>query len=398
MTHIELLSNLRVTNSFQLNSCVLSYRYLRYLILLVVLLSCDNQDHENAPDSGFIKSGQHLGAYFPTTGWRECDPFEVGMDPFMLNELGIRIGELVDQGYPIDGVLVVKDGYIVGEYYSPEYSGGNVKHVIHSCTKSFTSACMGIAINKGYIAGVDEKILPYFSEYTISNLNTNKEFITIRHLLTMSAGLDWNELDLPYSDPENAFYQWRRAEEHIQFILDRPMEYTPGAMNDYNSGCSDLLSAIIQKATGIRLDSFALEYLLDPLGIEDYYWEIDTDGHAIGYGQMQLSPRNMARFGYLYLKEGLWEDQQLIPEDWIEASGKAQIQAQHNVGVRQYGYQFWVSDFGMYSAMGYQGQWIMVLPELELVAVFINRFTPGDGEQWMTPINLLQDYIIPAVY
>jgi CubicO group peptidase (beta-lactamase class C family) len=140
-----------------------------------------------------------------------------------------------------------------------------------------------------------------------------------------------------------------------------------------------------------------LEHLLSPIGIDDYYWEIDPDGHAKGYGQMQLSPRNMARFGYLYLKEGMWEERQLIPRDWIEASGRAQIQAQHNVGVQQYGYQFWVSDFGMYTAMGYQGQWIMILPELELVAVFINQFAPGDGEQWMTPINLLQEYIIPAV-
>jgi len=372
-------------------------RWMRYLILLFILLSCDKQEQEGAPDSGFNKSGTYLGVYYPTQGWRECDPAEVGMDPLLLNDLGHRIGELVNQDYPIEGILVVKDGYIVGEYYDEAYRGGTVKHVIHSCTKSFTSACMGIAIDKGYIPGVDEKIVPYFNEYTISNLSNNKEFITIEHLLTMSAGLEWNELDLPYSDPDNAFYQWRSAEDHIQFVLDRPMEYTPGAMNDYNSGCSDLLSIIIQKATGVRLDSFALEHLLTPLGIEDYYWEIDVDGHAIGYGQMQLSPRNMARFGYLYLNDGTWEDQQLISKQWIAESGKAQIQAQHNVGVQQYGYQFWVSDFGMYTAMGYRGQWIMILPDLELVVVFVNYFTPGEGDQWMTPLRLLQDYIIPAV-
>ena len=370
--------------------------YLKYILLLVILISCNNQELDREPDSGFIKSGQYLGEYYPTDLWRECDPAEVGMDPEMLNNLGLRIKELVELEYPIDGVLLVKDGYIVGEYYGPEYAGGKVKHVIHSCTKSFTSACIGIAIDQGYISGVDEKIVPYFSEYSIDNLENNKAFITIEHLLTMSAGLDWNELDVPYSDPANAFYQWRRSGDHTQFILDRPMEYTPGTMNDYNSGLSDLLSVILQKSTGVRLDSFALEHLLTPIGIDDYYWEVDPDGHALGFGQMQLSPRNMARFGYLYLQEGKWGDRQLISPEWVAESGSAQIQAQHNVGVQQYGYQFWVSDFGMYSAMGYQGQWIMVLPDLQLVAVFINQFVPGDGEQWMTPIQLLQEYIIPA--
>jgi CubicO group peptidase (beta-lactamase class C family) len=115
-------------------------------------------------------------------------------------------------------------------------------------------------------------------------------------------------------DPDNAFYQWRNSDDHIGFILDRPIEYTPGTMNDYNSGLSDLLSVIVQKETGVRLDSFALEHILKPIGIQDYYWEIDKDGHAIGYGQMRLSSRNMARFGYLYLKKGIWEDQQLISQ------------------------------------------------------------------------------------
>lgn len=371
--------------------------YLKFIFLLFLIFSCDKKEQETIPDSGFNKSGEYLEEYFPTDSWRECAPSEVGMDSEMLNDLGFRIKELVDLGYPIDGVLVLKDGYIVGEYYGPDYPGGTVKHVIHSCTKSFTSACVGIAIDKGLITGVDEKILQYFSEYDIDNLTDQKRDITIEHLLTMSAGLDWNELDLSYSDPENAFYQWRRADDHIDFVLDRPMEYPPGTVNDYSSGVSDLLSVIVQKSTGVRLDSFALEHILTPLGIEDYYWEIDTDGHAKGYGQMQLSSRNMARFGYLYLKKGMWENQQLISEDWIIESGKAQIQAQHNVGVQQYGYQFWVSDFGMYSAMGYRGQWIMILPDLDLVVVFTNYFTPGDGDQWITPINLLQDYIIPSV-
>jgi CubicO group peptidase (beta-lactamase class C family) len=372
-------------------------RYLWFFSLIILLFSCDKKGKETINDSGFNKSGQYLGDYYPTDSWRECAPSEVGMDQDLLNDLGNRIKDLVKNGYPIDGVLIAKNGYIVGEYYSPEYSGGTVKHVIHSCTKSFTSACVGIAIDKGFIAGVNEKILQYFSEYKIDNLTEQKMAITIEHLLTMSAGLDWNELDLPYTDPGNAFYQWMNSDDHISFILDRPMEYTPGTVNDYNSGLSNLLSVIVQKETGVRLDSFALEHILKPIGIQDYYWEIDEEGYATGYGQMRLSSRNMAKFGYLYLKKGMWEDQQLISQNWITESGRSHIQAQHNVGVQQYGYHFWVSDYGMFTAMGYLGQWIMILPEKDMVVVFTDNFTPGDGEQWMTPINLLLDYIIPAV-
>ncbi len=371
-------------------------RFWFLLCLVLILAACHKQEELTRPDIGFIKSGTYQEEYFPTDAWRECAPSEVGMDPDLLNNMGYRIKELVDQGYPIDGVMVVKDGYIVGEYYDSEYAGGTVLHVIHSCTKSFTSACVGIAVDEGYITGVDEKILQYFSEYEIDNLTAEKQEITIEHLLTMSAGLDWNELDLAYDDPGNAFYQWRRSDDHVKFILDRPMEYAPGSMQDYNSRLSDLLSVIVQKQTGVRLDSFALEHILTPIGIKDYIWSLDPDGHAIGYGQLQLSSRDMARFGYLYLNNGKWENQQLIPEKWVETSGTSHIHAQHNVGVQEYGYQFWVSDFGMYTAMGYRGQWIMILPELELVVVFTNYFTPGDGEQWMTPIHLLQDYIIPS--
>jgi CubicO group peptidase (beta-lactamase class C family) len=365
--------------------------------MIVLLVSCEKKEKETTTDSGFIKSGQFLGDYYPTDAWRECAPSEVGMDPDMLNDLGNKIKELVKSGNPIDGILIAKNGYIVGEYYSPDYSSDTTKHVIHSCTKSFTSACVGIAIDEGFIAGVNEKILQYFSEYEIDNLTEQKEAITIENLLTMSAGLDWNELDLSYSDPGNAFYQWRNSDDHIGFILDRPMEYTPGTVHDYNSGLSDLISVIVRKATGVRLDSFAVEHILNPIGIKDYYWEIDRDGHANGYGQMRLSSRNMARFGYLYLKKGMWENEQIISQNWITESGRSHIQAQHNVGVQNYGYHFWVSDFGMYTAMGYRGQWIMILPEINMVVVFTNNFTPGDGEQWMIPINLLQDYIIPAV-
>jgi CubicO group peptidase (beta-lactamase class C family) len=320
------------------------------------------------------------------------------MDEELLKDLNSEVIKLLDMGYDIHTILVIKDGYIVAEQYYSKYFKKDIEHRIHSCTKSFTSACVGIAIDQGYINGIEDKMYEYFPEYEIANLTEEKRSITIEHLLTMSAGLDWNELDTYYSDPQNAFYQWRRADDRVKFLLDRSMEHSPGSTHDYNSGLSDLLSIIVEKQTGMRADSFAAVNLLTPIGIDEYYWAIDSkDGHAIGYGQMRLIPRDMARFGYLYLKEGKWDGTQIIPGSWAEESGKQQIAAGHDPGANYYGYQFWVTDYGMYTAMGYSGQWIMVLPDYDLVVVFTNNFEEGNGEQWQTPVRLLNEYIIPAV-
>jgi CubicO group peptidase (beta-lactamase class C family) len=256
---------------------------------------------------------------------------------------------------------------------------------------------IGIAIKEGSISGTNVKMLDYFQEYDIENMSSQKQSITLEHMLTMSAGLDWDELDYLYTDPQNTNYQWRRSDDMIKFVLDRPMEYTPGEVQDYNSGLSELLAAIVQKATGIRADSFALEKLFTPLGIDDFYWPINKNGYARGGGGMRLVPRDMAKLGYLHIKNGNWENKQILSEDWITESGKRQIIARH-ISNFWYGYQFWVAGDGMmYTALGYAGQWIMIVPELDLVAVFNNHFDEGVEDQESTPARLFYDYVIPSV-
>jgi len=297
----------------------------------------------------------------------------------------------------IHSVVIVRKGYIVAEQYYSRYFDKDTEHKLASCTKSFTSALVGIAISEGYILGTDVKMLDYFQDYEIENMSPQKQNITLEHMLTMSAGLDWNELDYLYTDPLNTNYQWKRSDDWIQFVLDRPMEYSPGEVNDYNSGLSELLAAIIQKATGIRADSFALEKIFIPLGIDDYYWPTNPQGYARGGGGVRLIPRNMAKFGYLHIMNGQWEDEQIIPEEWIIESRKKHIISQHIPGF-YYGYQFWISESGlMYTALGYGGQWIMIIPEYDLVAVFTNHFVEGDQDQWITPIRLLNDYVLPSI-
>jgi CubicO group peptidase (beta-lactamase class C family) len=369
------------------------------IVLLSSLTGCKKESAtpDPFPTGAFIKSGEYLGEYYPTEDWRECEPGEVGMDAGLLTDLNDEIARLVEMDYDIHSVLIIKDGYIVAEQYYSKYFDEETWHKLHSCTKSFASALIGIAIREGYIEGTDEKMIDFFQDYDIENMSPAKQRITLEHMLTMSAGLDWDELDYLYSDPQNTHYQWRRSDDMIKFVLDRPMEYTPGEVQDYNSGLSELLAAIIQKVAGIRADSFALDKLFNPLGIENFYWPINKNGYARGGGGMRLFPRDMAKLGYLHVRNGKWENVQILSEDWISESGKKHINSQHIPGF-WYGYQFWVAEDGlMYTALGYAGQWIMIVPQYDLVAVFNNNFDEGVEDQESTPVRLFYDYVIPSV-
>ena len=370
-----------------------------FLIALLFLTGCQKEEGqtETFPSGEFLKTGSYQGPYFPTQGWRECAPGEVGMNAAVLMDMNDEIVRLVGEDYEIHSILVVRNGYIVAEQYYSKYFDRETWHKLHSCTKSFTSALIGVAIKEGYIPGTDVKMLNYFQDYDIENMSPAKQSITLEHMLTMSAGLDWDELDYLYTDPHNTNYQWRRSDDMIKFVLDRPMEYTPGEVQDYNSGLSELLAYIVQKVSGIRADSFALEKLLTPLGIDDFYWPINKNGYARGGGGVRLTPRDMAKLGYLHVMEGQWEDDQLLSEEWIVESGKKHIISQHIPGF-WYGYQFWVAEDGlMYTALGYVGQWIMIVPEYDLVVVFNNHFDEGVEDQESTPVRLFYDYIIPSV-
>jgi CubicO group peptidase (beta-lactamase class C family) len=212
----------------------------------------------------------------------------------------------------------------------------------------------------------------------------------------MRAGLDWYELEYPYGDERNTFRNWSDSGSGVKYVLNLPMAAVPGEEYTYNTGASHVLSGILQKVSGVRADSFAMDNLFGPLGIDQFYWPIDNDGVAYGGSGTRLTPRDMARFGYLYLKNGNWDGEQIIPEAWVEASQQKHMPRKY-IPDNYYGYQFWVSDYGSYSAVGYGGQWITIVPEHELVVVFNNRFVEGDDLQWTTPERLLNTYIIPAL-
>jgi CubicO group peptidase (beta-lactamase class C family) len=286
----------------------------------------------------------------------------------------------------IDSVLVVRNGYIVADAYVHPFRPGS-RHIIHSCTKSIISALVGIAVDKGFIEGADQPVLELFPERTAAGLDANKKAMTLESLLTMTSGFDCQD---SYLYGWRGLTEMRRSDDWVQFALDLPMREEPGTRFEYCNSASFLLSAIIQSSTGRSALAFAEEHLFGPLGITDVQWPSNPQGISIGWGDLRMIPRDMAKIGYLYMNDGLWDGRQIVPAAWVKASTRRHTRATLSDG---YGYQWWVDAAGFYMALGYAGQFIYVVPEKDLVVVFTSDLAESD---FFVPETLLKQYIIPA--
>jgi CubicO group peptidase (beta-lactamase class C family) len=330
--------------------------------------------------------------YWPTDEWSTSTPEEQDIDS---NKLGEMIEYIQVNEIDIDSILVVRHGRLVFEEYPSSLYTSDTKHSIHSCTKSFTSALVGIAIQEGYIGSVTDKMVDYFPNRTIANLDSRKQSITIEHLLTMTSGLEWDEWSLPYGEYGNDVAEMYRSNDAIQYVLDRPMAYDPGESWTYNSGGSHLLGAIVAITAGQTLYEFAFEHLFGPLGISDFdvHWATDQNGYNAAGGGLSMRPQDMAKFGYLFLNNGTWNEAQVLSAEWVEKSAQTCFTFNQYSG---YGYQWWTNPteiVGVYSAQGFAGQFIFVIPSLDMVVVF----TSGVPAYETYPhTSMLFEYIIPA--
>jgi CubicO group peptidase (beta-lactamase class C family) len=299
--------------------------------------------------------------YWPTGGWRTSTPEMQGMDSAKL----MIADEFIQNRLPdAFSLLVVKNGYLVFEKY---YSWGNPEKyaVVHSVTKSVTSALIGIALDKGYLKNVDQKLIEFFPEYITDDLDPRKKEISVRQLLTMSAGFRWND-----RGPE--MRNWYTSSNWAKFTIQLPQENNPGDVFNYNSSTSHLLSIILSKSTKTSTLDFAKKNLFEPLGIQSAYWHQDPQGYYIGGFGLGLSARDLAKIGFLYLNNGYWNGQSIVSEYWVKESTTQQIAAfRHPLyGAFGYGYQWWVKkvdDCISFRAWGRRGQFIVVVPELDLV-------------------------------
>lgn len=321
--------------------------------------------------------------YWPTESWRKSSPEEQGVSSKKLAEML----ELVQaEGYAIDSIMVVRNGYVVLDTTIYPFDQ-DARHIIYSCTKSVVSALVGIAIDRGAIDGVNQPVTTFFPSLNMQNLDSWKQEMTLEDLLTMRSGLACRDSYL---------YRWQGLREMEQsdnwaaHILSLPMAEAPGSRFEYCNGASFLLSAIVQEATGQTALAYAQENLFGPLGIEDVDWKSNPQGINIGWSDLYMRPADMAKIGLLYLQEGVWDGQQIISTDWIRDSTRSYGDATLQDG---YGYQWWVSDSGVYMALGYAGQFIFVVPQKGMVVVFTSDL-PED--QFTVPLELLSQYIIPA--
>jgi CubicO group peptidase (beta-lactamase class C family) len=322
-------------------------------------------------------AGTPAESEWPTQGWRTARPEDQGMDPAALTRAVQRA-----QKMNLHSLLVIRGGVLVSETYFTGYDADK-RHELYSVTKSFTATLFGIAVDQGYITTLDQPVLELFPNLQARNSDANKSAMTLAHLLTMTSGLDWAEGDAVY----RAMYM---SPDWVQYVLDIPMRGRPGSEFRYCSGCSHVLSAAIQKAVGINTKDFADANLFKPLGITNYAWDAGSQDIPIGGWGLQLTPRDMAKLGYLYLHKGNWDGRQIVSSAWVESASRVQIETGGGWG---YGYQWWVDPaHRAYAARGRYGQLIYVVPDLNLIVV-----GTAAAESDEALIALIREEIIPAI-
>jgi CubicO group peptidase (beta-lactamase class C family) len=302
---------------------------------------------------------------WPTEGWSTTTPEAQGMDSAAIAD---TIQAFRDRD--VHSMVIVRNGYLVAEAYY-ESTDADIPQNVYSVTKSITSALAGIALHERKLASVDLRLAEFFPELAKDPL---KSGITIKHLLSMTSGLEWN------NESDQSSKDMMYSADWIQHILERPSIHKPGEKYNYSNGDAHLLSAVLQKATGESLLDYAKPRLFAPLGITNVIWNYDPQGYSIGAWAMALTVRDMAKLGLLYLREGEWDGATIIPKSWIRESLTKRVWLNYGDG-RQggYGYYWWLKplaqglvegsakEYNTFYAAGSWGQRVFVVPGLQLV-------------------------------
>lgn len=322
--------------------------------------------------------------------WEIATPESQGVDSESIENM---LEEIQKQKLDVHQILIIKNGYEIfnSAFYPYDL---NHKHSLNSVTKDFVSALVGIAIEENLIKDINTPILEFFPDKKIEAVDDNKKAVTLKHLLTMTSGIDWSETG-NYNLPSDSCRQMYASGDELQFVLNQPIVETPGTVFNYSSGSTHLISGILNKVTGKNTSEYAKEKLFTPLGIEDYYWGNDSQNLSVGSSRLLLKAEDLAKLGQVYLDKGKWKGNQVIPTKWVEESTQKHIDTPNGPSGRNgYGYQWWMNPFGGYSGRGYNGQYLFVLPEENMVVVFFGALT---GYDFFQPEYLMEKNILPAI-
>jgi CubicO group peptidase (beta-lactamase class C family) len=380
-------------------------RYCLVNLLIVILFSCDHKPERSTEYT--YKVPTLLNDGFKVGGLKS-----EGIDSLQI----IKLTELImaDSFPNIHSLLILKNEHLVYENYfggKDEIRGkklGYIEHSadkLHDCrsiTKSITSACVGLALQHGFIQSVDEPVAGYFPEYSDLFKGTKRK-MTIRDLLTMTSGLEWNE-EMSYRNPRNSELRMDWSSNPYEFVLSRELIHEPGTKWNYNGGNTELLAEIIRRTSSMPVDKFTEKYLFEPMGIESYAWvELFKNSPAAASG-LRMRSRDLLKLGSLYLNKGKWAGHQVLNPAWVKESlFPFKNRSSEKYSDAGYGYQFWTfsADYrgkkiAVQEAKGNGGQAIFICNSLDLVVVV----TAGNYNQWdikNDTYSLFINRVLPAI-
>jgi len=342
--------------------------------------------------------------------WTIADPESAGLRSEPLRDLIEWLDGSTEAN--IHSVLVVRHGRLVFEHYRPGEDncwgeplgivahGPETKHDLRSVTKSVMSLLFGIALDRKLIKDIDDAVIDWFPEY--SDLRTpERARISLRHLLTMSVGLDWNE-NLPITDPRHSEMRMLASADQYRYVIEQPVVAPGGQVWNYNSGGTLLLEAVIAKAAGGALDDIARESLFEPLGITDFAWTKNSESGIPEVGGLRLCARDLAKIGQLVLNGGNWNGRQIVSARWVKESTVAHIGPADLLYF--YGYQWWLGrsllgkgrEVPWICAMGLGGQRIFAVPALDLVEV-VTAGLYAERSLGQLPLRIFNRYVLGAI-
>ncbi len=375
---------------------ILSSHLVPSAIAIAIALCSISCVAEAGPES-FLSQGEYGGDYWPTAGWRSAKPEAVGMNSAKLAE---AMAYAAEPKYKTDGVVVIKDGYIVAEAYFGNFKKNN-QHFSASVAKSFTSSLIGIAIDKGLVAGVDEKLCQYFDQWDCDDADDLRSRIKIKHALTLTTGLKWHEDWVNVDPATNDALKMGASGRFLEYMLNREALNEPGEKFTYSTGDPMLMSGVLATATGMSAFDFAKKNLFQPMGVTSVRWGGDRQGYTGTYANLSLTVRDYSKLGYLYLNKGQWDGKQIVSEEWVDKS----THTDSTVNVRKtYGYLWHINlstresskDLNIpddtFMAAGVMGQNIVIIPSKDVVITRVANIQ-GGGVNLMKFISMVLDAI-----
>ena len=339
-----------------------------------------------------------------TLDWTIGKPPEAGFSDDLEARLEMAVAD--KRIWNMHAIIVIRGGRLVLERYfegNDDARGkplglvafkGDTPHDLRSVSKSIVGLLYGVALAAGKVPPPEQPLMQSFPEYADLAADPSRRRWTLHHVLSMTMGTDWDELNIPYTNPANSEIAMDRAADRYRYVLERPIVMEPGKRWTYCGGATALLGRIIARGTGMSLHAYARDVLFEPLGMGPTDWYTGRDGELIAASGIRMLPRDLARVGQLMLRGGVWDGRAIVPAEWITRCTTSVVSIDER---RDYGYQWYIGRRERFlGAAGNGGQLLYVAPNRDLVVVTTsgNYDTP---DQWVPPLRILEEVVLPSI-